>query len=114
MVQVVDYKTRINKDGEEFFVLVIEGDLEMVKSHETGRFYATARRSSISSTFNEEGCKKMIGSQMPGAINKVPCDEYEYAVPESGEIITLDYRYEYQPEEASLEETILQQDGVLV
>ena len=106
-VNIIDYKERINSDGEPFFALILEGDLEMVQSSETGRYYATARRTSITSTFNEETCKRMIGRSMPGSIQKVDSEPYEYTVPESGEIITLSHRWEYQPE-ASMEDEIFE------
>jgi len=106
-VHIVDYKERFNADGEPFFALILEGELEMVKSSETGNYYATARRTSITSTFNEETCKRMIGKTMPGTIQKVDSEPYEYTVPESGEIITLSHRWEYKPE-ASMEDQIFE------
>ena len=111
-VQIVDYKQRENSEGETFISLIIEGDIEMVQSQETGRFYATARRASITSTFTEESAKRLIGKTLPGTIKKVDCEPYEYTVPESGEIITLSHRYEYQPEEQaekpSMEQAVFQ------
>ena len=101
MVHIVDYAQRVNADGETFFSLIIEGDIEMVQSQETGRFYATARRSSMTSTFTEETCKRLIGEKLPGTIKKIACEPYEYTLPESGEVITLEHRYEYQQEESS-------------
>ena len=99
MVTIVDYKQRENEDGESFFVLVIQGGLEMVKSQESNRYYATARKANVPSTFNEITCKGLVGSQMPGKIQKVETDPYEYTVEETGEILELNFRYEYVPEE---------------
>ena len=99
MVTIVDYKQRENEDGESFFVLVIQGGLEMVKSQESNRYYATARKTNVPSTFNEITCKGLVGSQMPGKIQKVETDPYEYTVEETGEILELNFRYEYVPEE---------------
>ena len=107
-VHIVDYKERINSDGEPFYSLILEADLTMVQSSETGRYYATARRASITSTFNEETCKRMIGRSMSGSIQKVEdVDPYEYTVPESGEVITLSHRWEYKPE-ASMEDEVFE------
>jgi hypothetical protein len=97
MVTIIDYKTRQNQSGETYCALILEGDLEMVQSAETGRYYATARRASVSSTFSEETCQRLIGKQMPGTILKQTCDSYEYTVPETGEIIQLKHRYVYSP-----------------
>ena len=111
-VQIVDYKQRENAEGETFISLIIEGDIEMVQSQETGRFYATARRASITSTFTEESAKRLIGKSLPGTIKKMDCEPYEYTVPETGEVINLNHRYEYHPEETaekpSMEKAVFQ------
>ena len=70
----------------------------MVQSMETGRFYATARKCSITSTFDEPTAKTLIGSKMPGIIKRVESVPYEYAIPETGELIKLAHTYEYAPE----------------
>ena len=101
MVTIVDFKPRTNDTtGEEFFALILAGDIEMIQSQTTGRFYATARRASIPSTFNETVCESLIGKQLPGTIVKVDAEAYEFTLPETGEIISLTHRYEYQPDNA--------------
>lgn len=99
MVTIFNYAVRNNSDGSTFVSLILQGDLEMVQSKETGRFYATARTCSISSTFDEKTAALMVGKQLPGSIIKEQCDSYEYTVPESGELITLSHRYVYSPTE---------------
>jgi hypothetical protein len=42
MVRIINYKKR-TEDGKEFFVLELQGGIEMVKK-ETGKFYVTARK----------------------------------------------------------------------
>ncbi len=103
MITIKNYHLRERKDGKQFITLELQGDIEMVQSMETGRFYATARRCSISSTFDEASAQAVIGTVMPGRIVRQDCDEYEYAIPESGEIIKLAHRWEYRPDEASAE-----------
>jgi hypothetical protein len=110
-VQIVDFKERKNAEDEIFFALILEGDLEIVKSQESGRHYATARRASMSSTFTEQRCQQLIGKTMPGTIQKVECPEYEYTLPETGEIITLTHRYEYVPEESMEDEVFERKNG---
>jgi hypothetical protein len=70
----------------------------MVQSSETGRFYATAKKTSITSTFTEEEAKALIGREMTGRIAKVQCEEFEYTIEETGEVITLSHRWEYLPD----------------
>jgi hypothetical protein len=98
MVRVVNYHVRQTKDGKPFVALELQGDLVMVQSMETGRFYATAKKCTITSTFNEEVAKTLIGEQIPGRIERVACDPFDFTVPESGEVITLNHRWEYFPD----------------
>jgi hypothetical protein len=102
MVKVVDYNVRETKTGEEFIALILQGDLTMVQSKETGRFYATCKQCSITSTFDETTAKAMIGREIPGRIGKVGCEAYDFTVPEMSEVILLSHRWEYRPEEASV------------
>ncbi|NDI98726.1 hypothetical protein GWA97_06530 [Flavobacterium sp. LaA7.5] len=99
MVRIVNYKQRQAEDGKEFFVLEITGGIEMVMSNSTGQFYATAKKAYLASTFDEETCKALVGSEMPGSIIKAECEPYEYTIRDTGEVITLNYRYVYLPEQ---------------
>jgi hypothetical protein len=96
MVKVIGVETRKNSLGEDFTVLVLQGGLEMVQSKETGKFYATARKTTISSTFDEATARSFIGAQMPGIIERKPCEPYDY-VTKDGEVIELDFTYMYNP-----------------
>ena len=95
MVTIKNFKKRESKTGEEFFVLVLQGGVAPVKSKKTGRTYFTAKTCSVPSTFDEETCKQILGQEFPGAIVRVKTDPYEYTIPETGEIIELEHRWEY-------------------
>ena len=99
MVTVINYATRTNKEGKDFNALIIQGGVELIKSKSSGRFYASARTTSIPSTFDEKTCKMLVGQVIPGDIKKAPCDPYEYKIPGSDDIITLSHTYQYVPEE---------------
>jgi hypothetical protein len=86
-------------DGKEFISLDLQGEVEMAQSMETGNFYATVRKASIPSTLSEEFAKGLIGTKLPGVIKRIASDPYDYTVPETGEVIQLQHRYTYQPEE---------------
>lgn len=98
MVRILNYKQRQAEDGKEFFVLEISAGIEMVMSQISGQYYATAKKAYIASTFDEETCKALIGTDMPGNVERIECDAYEYTIRDTGEIITLSHRYVYQPE----------------
>lgn len=114
MVTVKDFKVRGSKDGEEFFVLVLQGGVMPVKSKATGRTYFTAKTCTVPSTFDEETCKSIVGSQFPGQIVRVEAEPYEYTVPETGEIITLEHRWEYRDATVEdLEVNVIEESEVL-
>ena len=96
MVTVKDFKRRESKSGNEFFVLVLQGGVTPVKSKETRRMYFTVKTCTVSTTFDEETCKEIIGSQFPGTIVKVDTEPYDFTIPETGEVIELEHRWEYQ------------------
>ena len=98
MVTIINYKERQKEDGTAFFVLELQGGIEMVQSKVTGNFYATAKKAYLPSTFDKLTCQALIGTQMPGAIEKVECEPYEYTIQSTGEIITLAHRYAYVQE----------------
>jgi hypothetical protein len=111
-IVIVDYKERTNSEGDNFFALIIEGEPEWVQSQETGKHYLTAKKTSVNSTFSEERCKQLIGTSMPGTIKKVSCESYEYTIPDTSEVITLNHTYEYQPpqEESSMEDEVFEKE----
>lgn len=102
MLRIVNFKERESDDGSTFFALTIQGGVELVKSNATGNFYATARKTSITSTFDEETCQALLGSEIPGKIVKKECEPYTFTIKDTGEIIELSHRYEYVPEEVSV------------
>lgn len=99
MVRIVNYQKRTTEEGKEFFTLELQGGIEIVKSQETGKNYMTARKASMSCTFDEATCKSLIGTELPGSVKKVDCEEYEYTIKDTGEVITLTHRFEYVEQE---------------
>lgn len=106
MVTIIDYKQATNSEGENFFMLVVQGGVESVKSKETGRFYLTARKATVTSTFDERTCKELIGQKLSGGIEKVETKPYSFIIEETGEEITLQHRNVYNPDISTLEETV--------
>lgn len=98
MVRVVGFKECSSNEGKSFISLVLQGGIELIHSA-NGNLYATARKTSVASTFDEETCKSLVGSELPGKIEKVECEPYEYTVQQTGEILILNYRYSFVSEE---------------
>jgi hypothetical protein len=109
MVTIIDYAMRENSQGENFFALIVQSGLQVVKSKETGKSYFTAKKASVPSTFNEVTCKSLVGTELPGSIKKIECDPYEFRIEESGEKVTLSHRYEYTQEADTLEGVVTEE-----
>jgi|SRR5690554_2488259 len=114
MVTIVDYKTYQREgDGTEFHALIVQGGLEVVKSKTTNKNYFTAKTARVACTFSEETCKQLIGTELPGRIQKVTTTPYEYVIPETGEMVTLSHRNEYlSDEEAIIKDHVVNQELV--
>ena len=112
MVTISGFAARENADGKKFYALILQGGLEMVLSEESGRYYATAKQASITSTFDEATCLALVGTKLPGRITRIQCDPYEYTIRETGEVITLSTRWTYNPNEAALDEMVYEKEAV--
>jgi hypothetical protein len=67
----VDFVKRQNKEGKEFNALILQSGIELVKSHETSRWYATAKKTSITSIFDDTMCQSLIGQEIPGTVQRI-------------------------------------------
>ena len=107
MVTIVDFVKRTNLDEVEFNSLILQGGIELVKSRQTGRYYATAKKTSITCTFDDAMCQSLLGTQIPGSVQRVASEPYEFVVRSTGEILTLTHRWVYLKDGETLEETVI-------
>lgn len=107
MVTIVDFKKRENADGKEYGVLILQGEIETVRSMKTNRPYITAKKTSVPTTLDEAFAKNLIGKTLPGRIEKTQCDEYTFENPETGQKMKLSHTYIYNEDPASIEEEVL-------
>ncbi len=98
MVKIIGTKVSHKKDGKPFVSLKLQGAPEFVQSQQTGKMYLTAKNCSIASTFDEATAVSLIGQELPGTVERVPSEPYQYTIEATGEVITLNHRYEYRPE----------------
>ena len=101
MVTITNIAIRKTKDGKTFTSLELTGGLEMVQSQETGKFYATVRKCSVPTTFDEQIAKGLIGSSLEGNIVRSEALPYDYTNPDTGEVMTLNYSWTYVPNDQS-------------
>ena len=114
MVTIIDYRVRQSRDGEPFIALIVQGGIELVKSKETGLFYATAKKASLPSTFDERTAQAFIGQQIDGTVQKVECEPYEMVDTDTGEVRTLDFRWVYVKEGETVGQAVRQYEEALV
>ncbi|MDO5978252.1 hypothetical protein [Flavivirga spongiicola] len=114
MATIVDYRACQSEDGKEFNALEVQGGVEAVKSKETGRTYLTARRASVSCTFDKATCEILKGTELPGDIKKVEVEPYEYQIPDNGEVIMLSHRFEYVGEDETIVQDHVVQEEVVI
>ena len=106
MVTIISTEKRIAKSGNDFSVMVIQGDIEIAVSKETGKPYLTARKTSIPCTFDEGIAKSLVGQQLPGGIERVEVEPYELVVPSTGKKIKLSHSYQYSKEPTTVLEVV--------
>lgn len=82
---------------ELHYVLEVQGRIKMINSQSTGNFYATTKKAYVPSVSDEAIYQGLIGTQMQGGILKVEVESYNLR--ETGEEITLSYKWVYIPEE---------------
>ncbi len=104
MVRIIGYQQREKEDGTSFFVLELQGGVEMLLSKETSQFYATAKKAYVTSTFDETTCKALVGSEISGSIEKKEVQPYTYVVKEIGEELILTHRWVFVPEHKEVQQ----------
>ena len=95
MVNVTNYSVRQKTDGTTFISLELTGSLELVQNSKG--FYATVRKCSIPSTFDESIAKMMIGQQIEGDIVRVAAEPYQFINKRTGEVMQLTHSFAYRP-----------------
>ncbi len=102
-VKITDYKLRTGLEGKSFFTLTLQGGVEIVRSS-YGKSYVTIRKASLPTTFDEATCQSLIGLELPGSIEKVECEAYNYTIQQTGEVVLLTHRFEYMEEEETIDQ----------
>lgn len=108
MVTVIANQKRETQEGKEFQVLIVANQKpELVKS-KSGNQYLIVRKASIPCAFDETMAKQMVGLNLPGSIEKVPSEPYQFTL-DDGKEVTLEHRYEYSETASSVEEAVFEE-----
>ncbi len=106
MATITGLENRTAVDGRPFNVLNLQGSVEVAISKTTGKPYLTARKTSIPCTFDDVMAKTLIGQKLPGEIERVEVDEYDFLVPGTKKKIKLNHSFRYSAEPASIAEVV--------
>lgn len=106
MVTIVGLEKRKAADGKEFNVMILQGSIVVAISKTTGKPYLTARKSSIPCTFDEVLAKTLIGQSLPGEIERIEVDEYEFVVPGTKKKLKLTHSFRYSAEPTTISEVV--------
>jgi len=68
--------------------------------------YLTARKVAIPFTFSTEYAKTLIGTELPGEIEKFECMEYEFQIPGKKKKLKLNHKFRYDPSPLAVEEVV--------
>lgn len=113
MVKVVDFKDRVTSDGRTFYVLVLEGGVEVVPSKVSGKPYFRKKIVTVPTSFDEDVCKALIDSEFEGSIENRACDPYEIVIEETGEVIEVSTRNEFIPKVKIQETQVIEETEVV-
>jgi hypothetical protein len=70
MVTISGFTGCKSADGKKFYALILQGGMKLVLSEESGRYYTTAKETSITSTFDEKTCQGLVEPKLTGRITK--------------------------------------------
>ena len=100
MVTVTGFAERQRKNGNTFITLELTGGVELVQSQTNGRYYATVRKCSVTSTFDSKVAEAMVGQRIEGDIVKVIVEPYDFVNPRTGELMNLQHGWAYRPKDS--------------
>jgi hypothetical protein len=106
MVTITGLEKRKAADGKEFNVMNLQGSVEVVLSKSTGKPYLTARKTTIPCTFDEIMAQSLIGQTLPGEIERIEVNEYEFTIPGTKKKLKLSHSYQYSSDPATISEVV--------
>jgi hypothetical protein len=98
MVKIIDALTRVNAaTKEEYNVVVLLGNVEVLNSKSSGKPYLSAKKVTIPTTLDQNQAKELVGTTLPGDILRVDCPEYEIKMPNSNKKVKITHTFQYSP-----------------
>ena len=97
MVTIVEVAERTAANGNTFCSVMVAGDASVYTNAE-GKASLVALKASIPSNLPKDVLEGMIGSKLPGKVERVDTEPYQWTNPNTGEELTLSHTYRYVPD----------------
>lgn len=93
-VEVVSIEEKTGTNGETFRVVMVVAP-PSVYTNEEGKSFLASPKVGIPSNLPFKDLKDLIGTKIPGKIERIKCEPYLWINPNTNEKITLNYQYKY-------------------
>src|ERR1035437_2475090 len=98
MVKIIGTEMKVNpKTKEQYNVIVLLGKVEILKSKSTGKPYLMAKKVTIPTTLTSDQAEELVGTSLPGDIEKVDYPEYEIKMPGSNKKVRISHSFQVAP-----------------
>lgn len=108
MVQIIAFEKKENsRTKQNFSVLVLQGEPEVLISKSSGRPYISARKTTIPCALEENQALLLVGKELPGSIERVSCTPFEVKLA-TGKKVKITSAFQYLAPETANEKEIAQ------
>lgn len=108
MVQIIGYEKKENsKTKENYAVLILQGEPEVLISKTSGKPYVSAKKTSIPCALSENQAQALIGKELPGSIERVSCPPFELKLA-TGKKVKISTAYQFIPSEQAPSKEVAQ------
>jgi hypothetical protein len=98
MVKIIGTESKVNPvTKEQYNLIVLLGNVEVLKSKSTGKPYLTAKKVTMPTTLTSDQAEELVGTSLPGEIEMVDCPEYEIKMPGSNKKVRINHSFQFVP-----------------
>lgn len=99
MVNVVGFETRENAETKEnYSVLILQDEPEILVSKSSGKPYVSAKRASIPCALGKNQAQALVGTELPGRIDRVSVTPFDVTLP-SAKKVKVSTAFQFIPPE---------------
>jgi hypothetical protein len=108
MVQIIAFEKKENaRTKQNYSVLVLQSEPEVMISKSSGRPYISARKTTIPCALEENQAQALLGKELPGSIERVSCTPFEVKLA-TGKKVRISTAYQFLPAETVNEKEVAQ------